>query len=191
VTALLRPPELGAAVSLPLARPHPFMGRPGRGILLGAAAALVATFAAAVIAGVSLARPSTSPVNTVITPWAPATPSAPQVAAARTQACKLWGITASAMDDATNAVAAAPADWNNPATQEALTNEARVILVESVYLRREVPHDAPAEIRTGINDYLAASFDMENATAHRQGTARDAAIDRANAAEDIVNTACQ
>ena len=32
---------------------------------------------------------------------------------------------------------------------------------------------------------------MENATAHRKGTARDAAIDRANEAESKVTAACR
>ncbi|OBK15278.1 hypothetical protein A9W96_08835 [Mycobacterium sp. 1245852.3] len=75
--------------------------------------------------------------------------------------------------------------------QDALANEARVTLVEREYLYRELPANTPVAIRSGINDYMAASVDMENATAHRKGTARDAAIDRANAAEGQVNAACR
>ncbi|EUA86280.1 putative membrane protein [Mycobacterium ulcerans str. Harvey] len=135
--------------------------------------------------------PSGGAVSTVVVPWSPPSPSAAEVAAARTQACKLWGITASAMDDASNLVAHTPGDWNAPDMQEALANEARVIAVEGAYLRRALPDHTPAAIRSGIEDYLAASFDMENATTHRQGTSRNAAIDRANAAEDRVNAACR
>ncbi len=90
-----------------------------------------------------------------------------------------------------NLVAHTPGDWNAPDMQEALANEARVIAVEGAYLRRALPDHTPAAIRSGIEDYLAASFDMENATTHRQGTSRNAAIDRANAAEDRVNAACR
>jgi hypothetical protein len=95
------------------------------------------------------------------------------------------------MDDATNAVAHAPADWNDPGTQEALAKEARVILVESAYLRRDLPADTPAAIRSGLDDYLAASSDMGNATTHRKGSLRNAAIARANTAEEKVNAACR
>ena len=80
------------------------------------------------------------------------------------------------MDEATNGVARAPKNWNAPETQEALANEARVIMVESAYLRRQLPAETPAEVRAGIDEYLGASVDMEDATAHRKGTARDAAI---------------
>ncbi|MCA4761696.1 hypothetical protein KXD96_27430 [Mycobacterium sp. SMC-2] len=95
------------------------------------------------------------------------------------------------MDAATNAVAHAPADWNDPVTQEALANEARVILVESAYLRAQLPAETPAAIRSGINDYLAASSDMEDATTHRKGSLRNTAIGKANTAEGKVNTACR
>ena len=95
------------------------------------------------------------------------------------------------MDKATNAVAHAPKNWNAPETQEALANEARVIMVESAYLRRQLPAETPADVRSGIDEYLDASFDMENATAHRKGTARDAAINRANEAESKVTAACR
>ncbi|MCA2304847.1 hypothetical protein JF770_14865 [Mycobacterium intracellulare] len=158
---------------------------------MAAAAALVVTLGAAALAAIASMTPSNAPVTTVVVPRVPPAPSADQVAAARTKACEVWGITATAMDAATNAVAHAPANWNDPGTQEALANEARVILVESAYLRTELPADTPAAIRSGINDYLAASSDMENATTNRKGSLRNAAIGRANTAEDKVNAACR
>ncbi|BCO49539.1 MULTISPECIES: hypothetical protein [Mycobacterium] len=151
----------------------------------------MAAVVAVALAGIGLATSSKGAVNTVVVPWSPPPPTADQVAAARAKACELWGRTASVMDGATNAVAHTPGDWNTPAVQDALANEARVTLVEREYLYRELPANTPVAIRSGINDYMAASVDMENATAHRKGTARDAAIDRANAAEGKVNAACR
>lgn len=176
---------------LPPAFPPVLPAGPGRVAVVGSAAALVVALGAAVLAGVTVMTPSKPPVNTVVAPWSPPEPSSDQAAAARTKACQVWGGAASAIDDAANAVTRAPADWNAPAMQDALTNEARVTLVESAYLRRELPAETPATIRSGIDDYLAANIDKENATTHRRGTARDAAIDRVNAAEGKVNAACQ
>lgn len=192
MTATLHSPQAGTP--LPPAFPPrqlPPPAGPGRVAVGGTAAALVVAVGAAVLAAVAWMTPSKVPVSTVVAPWSPPAPSSDQVAAARTKACQVWGITATAMDAATNAVAHAPADWNDPGTQEALANEARVILVESAYLRRELPADTPATIRSGIDDYLAASSDMENATTHRKGSLRNAAIGRANTAEDKVNAACR
>lgn len=95
------------------------------------------------------------------------------------------------MDEATNAVAQAPKSWNDPGTQEALANEARVILVESAYLRSNLPADTPADIRAGIEQYVTASADMEDATTRRKGAARDEAIRKANDAESTVTAACR
>ncbi|MEB3980167.1 hypothetical protein OQ968_02690 [Mycobacterium sp. 663a-19] len=113
------------------------------------------------------------------------------MAAARTTACQLWSTSANVMDEASTAVARAPKDWNAPETQQALTDEARIVMVESSYLRHHLPSATPSDVRAGIDEYLAASIDMENATAHRQGKTRDAAIDRANEAEGKVTAACR
>ncbi|VBA33185.1 hypothetical protein LAUMK4_05899 [Mycobacterium persicum] len=171
--------------------PPPRAAGPSRAMVWGSAAALLVALSAAVITGVAWVSSSTSRANTVVVPWSPPAPSADQIAKARSKTCAAWAVTVPAMDDATNAVAHAPADWNDAATQEALAHEARVILVESAYLRHEMPSETPEAIRSGINDYLAASFDMENATVHRKGTARNEAIGRANAAEAKVNAACR
>ncbi len=174
-----------------LPTPRSLKAGPGWRLTWAAAGALVAAGAAAVIAGIELATPSEGPVRTVVVPWSPPAPSADQVASARTKACQLWGTAASAIDNASNAAGDAPRGWDDPIKQEALANEARVILVESAYLSRELPAETPAAIRSGINEYIAANFDQENATVHRQGPAVDAAINRANAAEGQVNAACQ
>lgn len=185
------PPQLGPPAPPFGPPPHPPAASPGRGVVWGTATALACTVMAAVIADVAWTSPTDGPSHTVVVPWAPTQPSADQVASARTTACQLWGRSAQVMDEAANAVAHTPADWNVPATRDALANEARVMLVETAYLRRELPSETPKPIRSGIDDYLAANIEKENATAHRSGTARDAAIDRVNAAEDKVNAACQ
>lgn len=193
MTTVLGPPHAGAPAPPafpPFPPPPPPVG-PGRAVVGASVAALVVAFAASGLATAAWMTSSKAPSSSVVVPWSPPTPSSEQVAAARTKACELWGISATTMDDATNAVAHAPADWNDPVTQEALAKEARVILVESAYLRRELPTSTPAAIRAGIDDYLAASSDMENATTHRKGSLRNAAIERANGAEEKVNAACR
>jgi hypothetical protein len=188
MTTALHPPQLGPAQS-PYPPPPPMAAGPSRLVIGAAVVSLVASLGAVTVAGISWAVAHSGSTHAATTA-APA-PDAGQVAAARTKACQLWSTSANAMDNATNAVAHAPTDWNAPATQEALATEARVISVESEYLLRQLPADTPAEIRSGIGDYVTASFDMENATAHRKGTARDAAINRANEAESKVATACR
>lgn len=194
MTTVLGPPQAGApappALPAPFPLPPPPVG-PGRGVIGASVAGLVVALAAATLAAVAWMTTPKVPVSTVVTPWSPPAPSSEQVAAARTRACEVWGRAASAIDDAANAVTHAPADWNAPETQDALTNEARVTLAESAYLRRELPAYTPAAIREGIDDYLAANIEKEHFTTHRRGTARDAAIDRVNAAEDKVKAACQ
>lgn len=193
MTTVLGPPHAGAPAppALPPFPPPPPPVGPGRAVVGASVAGLVVALAATALATAAWMTSSQAPSSRVVVPWSPQTPSSEQVAAARTKACELWGISATTMDDATNAVAHAPADWNDPVTQEALAKEARVILVESAYLRRQLPTDTPAAIRAGIDDYLAASSDMENATTHRKGSLRNAAIERANSAEEKVNAACR
>ncbi len=188
MTTVLHPPHLGPA-QYPYPPPPPMAAGPNRAAIAAALVSLAVSLGSVTVAGISwaTAHSGSSPAATTAAP----APDAGQVAAARTKACQLWGTSANAMDIATNAVAHAPTDWNAPATQEALANEARVISVESEYLLRQLPADTPAEIRSGIGEYVTASFDMENATAHRKGTARDAAINRANEAESKVTAACR
>jgi hypothetical protein len=189
MTTVLHPPQLGPAQS-PHPPPRPMAAGPS-GVVIGAAlVSLAVSLGSVTLSGISWAA-AHSGSNPAATTSAASAPDAGQVAVARAKACQLWGTSANAMDIATNAVAHAPTDWNAPATQEALANEARVISVESEYLLRQLPADTPAEVRSGIGEYVTASFDMENATAHRKGTARDAAINRANEAESKVTAACR
>jgi len=187
MTTVLYPPQLGQVQS-----PHPPQRNaagPSRVVIGAAVVSLIASLGAATVAGISWATAHPGSVPGTPSTAAPA-PNAGLVAAARTKACQLWSTSANLMDEATNGVARAPKNWNAPETQEALANEARVIMVESAYLRRQLPAETPADVRAGIDEYLGASVDMEDATAHRKGTARDAAIHRANAAENKITAAC-
>ena len=187
MTAVLYPPQLGQVQS-----PHPprrNAAGPSRAVIGAAVVSLIASLGAATLAGISWATAHSGSVQGTFSIAAPA-PNAGNVAAARTKSCQLWSTSANLMDEATNAVSRAPKSWTAPETQEALANEARVIMVESAYLRHNLPAETPADVRAGINEYLGASVDMEDATAHRKGTARDAAIDRANEAEKKVTAAC-
>ena len=187
MTAVLYPPQLGPAQS---SYPPPTARGPSRAVVGAAVISLLASLASVTLAAITWTTAPSGSKAVVQTP-ASTQPDASKVAAARSKACQLWSSSANVMDDATNAVAQAPADWHSAATQEALANEARVISVESNFLLRQLPADTPAEIRSGIGEYVTASFDMENATTHRKGTARDTAIHRANEAENKVTAACQ
>jgi hypothetical protein len=187
MTAVLYQPQLGQVQS-----PHPSQRNaegPSRAVIGAAVVSLIASLGAATLAGISWATAHSGSVQGTFSTAAPA-PNEGQVAAARTKACQLWSTSANLMDEATNGVARAPKSWSDPETQEALANEARVITLESAYLRHNLPAETPAEVRAGIDEYLGASVDMEDATAHRKGTARDAAIHRANEAESKVTLAC-
>lgn len=189
MTTVLHPPQLGPAQS-PYPPPPPTAAGPSRAVIAAALLSLIVSLGAATVAGISWATAHSGTTHSAPTSVA-SRPDAGQVAAARTKACQLWNRSANVMDAASTAVARAPKDWNAPETQQALADEARIVMVESAYLRHHLPAETPSEVRAGIDEYLAASFDMENATAHRQGKTRDAAIDRANEAESKVNAACR
>lgn len=189
MTTVLHPPQLGPAQS-PYPPPPSTAVGPSRAVIAAALLSLIASLASVTVVGISWASPHSGSTHSAPTS-AVSRPDAGQVAAARTKACQLWSRSANVMDEASTAVARAPKDWNAPETQQALTDEARIVLVESAYLRHHLPAETPSEVRAGIDEYLAASIDMENATAHRQGKTRDAAIDRANEAESKVTAACK
>lgn len=187
MTAVLHPPQAGHTHST--YPPHPVAAGPSRLVVGAAAVSLIASLGSATFAGISWA--STHSGSAPATTSATTSPNAGAVAAARTEACQMWSRSANLMDKASTVVAQAPKNWNAPETQEALADEARVIMVESAYLRHNLPAETPPDVRAGIDEYLGASLDMENATTHRKGTDRDAAIDRANEAENKVTAACQ
>ena len=187
MTTVLHPPQSGQVNSpYPL---QPIAAGPSRAVIRAAVVSLIASLSAATVAGISWATADSGSVRATNSTAAPR--NAGQVAGARTEACQMWSRSANLMDEATNGVARAPKSWNAPETQEALANEARVIMVESGYLSHNLPAETPADIRAGIDEYLGASIAMEDATTHRKGTARDAAIHRANDAENKVTAACQ
>lgn len=185
MTTLLYPPQSGQVHDPSLAQP--VAAGPSRIVLGAAVVSLIASLAATAVAGISWATAHSGSVSRMP---AAAAPKAARVEAVRTEACRMWSRSANLMDEATNAVSRAPKSWNDPETQEALANEARVIMVESAYLRHDLPADTPADVREGVDQYLGASIEMEDATTHRRGTARDAAIQRANDAESKVTAAC-
>ena len=126
MTTVLHPPQLGPAQS-PHPPPRPMAAGPSRVVIGAALVSLAASLGSVTVAGISWAT-AHSGSNPAATTSAASAPDAGQVAAARTKACQLWGTSANAMDIATNAVAHAPKDWNAPETQEALADEARVII---------------------------------------------------------------
>jgi len=186
MTTVLHPPQAGQAHNPD--PPQLIAAGPSRAVIGAAVVSLIASLGAATAVGISWesAHSGSVPGTT-----ATATPDAGRIASARTEACQVWSRSANLMDEATNAVSRAPKSWNAPEAQEALANEARVVMVESAYLRHNLPADTPADVRAGIDEYLRASVDMEHSTTHRRGTDRDAAIDRANQAESKVTAACQ
>jgi hypothetical protein len=189
MTTVLHPPQLGPAAP-PFPPPPPVACSPSRATIGAAVASLVASIGALTVAGIGWATAHSGSAQSQTT-LATIAPDAGQIAAARTKACQMWRTSANLMDDATNVVAQAPKNWSAPETQEALAAEARVVMVESAYLRHNLPAETPSDVRAAIDEYLVASVDMENATARRKGSARDIAINQANQAESKITTACR
>lgn len=189
MTTALHPPQLGPAPQ-PYPTPPPVAGSPSRTTIGAAVVSLVASVGAMTVAGIGWTTAHSSSAHSQ-TASATVAPDVGQIAAARTKACEMWRTSANLMDNATNAVAQAPKNWNAPETQEALAAEARLVVVESAYLRYNLPAETPSDVRATIDEYLSASADMENATTHRKGSARDAAISQANQAESKITTACR
>ena len=190
MTTDLHPPQLGQAAS-PYPTPLTVADNPSRVVIGAAALSLVVSLGAVTVAGISWATAHSGSTHSRSAAAGPAAEDAGQLASARTKACEMWRTSANLMDNATNAVAQAPKNWNAPETQEALAAEARLVVVESAYLRYNLPAETPSDVRATIDEYLSASADMENATTHRKGSARDAAISQANQAESKITTACR
>lgn len=189
MTSVLHPSQLRPAQA-PSPPPPSGAGSPSRLVIGAAVVSLTASLGAAIVAGISWTPAHSGSTNGRTATVAPA-PDAGEVVAARSTACQLWSTSANLMDEATNAVARAPKNWSAPETQEALSDEARVVMVETAFLRHNLPAETPSDVRAGINEYTSASVDMEDATAHRKGPARDAAINRANQAESKITAACR
>ena len=123
MTTVLHPPQLGpTAPHYPT--PPPAAGCPSRVVIGAAVLSLVASLGAVTVAGIGWETAHSGSTQSQ-TPSATTASDVGQVAAARTKACEMWRTSANMMDDATNAVAKAPKNWNAPETQEALAAEAR------------------------------------------------------------------
>ncbi|MGO9101419.1 MAG: hypothetical protein ACLP9Y_18980 [Mycobacterium sp.] len=175
------PPELAAPPRQPWSQPG------SRKALIASWGAVIVCGGAAVTSAIALTTPGGRPVHTVIVS---PTLTREQVAAAEKRTCDAWQLTSTRMAEAGNAVASAPHGWDDARKREAIAAEARTTLVETAYLQTQMGPATPREITVPVHDYLVASFDMENATMHEKGYARNDAIDRVNAATNKVNAAC-
>lgn len=104
--------------------------------------------------------------------------------------CAAWSTSSAAITAASNASAAAPADWNDPRTQVAIQSQMRTTLVESSFLKGRMTPELPPDIRQLAHSYLTASFDELAALNRRMGTESDKAVDRSNAAALGIQRAC-
>lgn len=165
--------------------------RDGRVPVLLASTVFVLSAAALVFTGGLLGRTSPAATDTdVMVPPAPPAFSAAEIDAAKTQACRAWASASTATTRASNAVAAAPHGFDDPAKRDALAFETRTILVETTYLRGNISAATPVNVASPIHDYLISTFDQEDATMRRMGSQVDAAIDRENAAAERIDSAC-
>ena len=126
---------------------------------------LVVAVAAAVMAGIALARqPSPSgdaarqPASTSSVP-APA-PSAADAVTAKKNACDAWNVASAAMVSARQPFIDAPASWDDPITVDALAQAQSGILTQVDYLRQHVAPVTPREVAVPIDDYIAANIDL-------------------------------
>jgi hypothetical protein len=162
---------------------------------------LVVAVAAAVMAGIALARqPSQSgdvaqqPASTSSVP-APA-PSAAEIAAARKDACDAWTAASTSMVatrqpflDKTQP--GLTWDWNDPVIASALAQAQTGILAQVEYLGQHVPPAAPAEVAVPIREFISANVDLIALDGQRQpAAASNAAAGRSNAAAAKIRTAC-
>jgi hypothetical protein len=171
--------------------------RRGGGLL--PAAALVVALAAGVLSGITLARqaqlpqPATLPAPSGAAPSAPAAPlpSPVDVAAAEKIACDAWSAAAPAMVSARKPFLAAPPDWQNPITVNALVQAQTGILGQVEYLRQHISPATPADVAGPIADYIMANIDIIAIDGQYQSAAvANAAAERGASAASRVRTAC-
>ena len=157
---------------------------------------LVVAVAAAVMAGIALARqPSPSgdatrqPASTSSVP-APAS-SAADAATATKNACDAWNVASAAMVSARQPFIDAPANWDDPITVNALAQAQSGILTQVEYLRQHVAPVTPREVAGPIDDYIAANIDLVALDGqHRSAAIANAAADRGAAAAAKIRAAC-
>jgi hypothetical protein len=154
---------------------------------------LVVAVAAAVMAGIALARqPSSSgdvaqqPVST-----SSVSASAAEAAMAKKNACDAWNAASAAMVSARQPFINAPASWDDPITVNALAQAQSGILTQVAYLRQRVAAVTPREVAGPIGDYIAANIDLVALDGQHQSAAiANAAADRGAAAAAKIRAAC-
>jgi hypothetical protein len=156
------------------------------------AAGVVAAVAAcaAVFAAVSFGRHAVSAHQAVERPALTPAYSPDEVQAAKVKACTAWDSGARAIGAASRTAAAAPKDWNDPATQAAVTAEARVSLVQTAFIRSQVSAATPPELATGIERYNVLTIALQDAEVRHLGRTHDALIDEQSALIDKLDGAC-
>jgi hypothetical protein len=162
---------------------------------------LAVAVAAAVMAGIALARqPSQSgdvaqqPASTSSAPAPP--PSAAEIAAARKDACDAWSAASTSMVatrqpflDKTQP--GLTWDWNDPVIANALAQAQAGILTQVEYLGRHMPSATPSEVAVPIREFIAANVDLIALDGqHQPAAASNAAAGRSNAAAAKIRTAC-
>lgn len=163
------------------AQPTPALSGPprpaptrSRNTTVAAVSFLVFSAAALVVA---LLTPQSTPQSALS-----AEPAAPmyttsEINAAKVKACVAWDASAVAMTTASNRVADTQPGWDNPDRIRARTNEARVTLAETAYLRTQIDPPTPESVRSSIERYNALSFARQDAVAHQLGKVEDGLID--------------
>ena len=157
---------------------------------------LVVAVAAAVMAGIALARQPAPSADVVqqpsLTSSVPAPPpSAAEAATAKKNACDAWNAASAAMVSARQPFINAPANWADPITVNALTQAQSGILTQVEYLRQHVAPATPREVAGPIDDYIAASIDLIALDGQHQSAAiANAAADRGAGAAAKIRAAC-
>jgi hypothetical protein len=189
-------PPLTYGWTPPLSPVVPQPTRRGRKVSGGQlpAGTMIVAVAAAVVAGIALARapvaapPQTAPASI---PSAPPVPSAAAVAAAKKEACDAWKGASNAMVAQRDPFVSSPPEWTNPVTIGALTQAEAGIVIQVEYLRQHLPADAPADVAGPIGEYIAASLDMAAGDGqHQSESVANAAADRGRAAAAKIRAAC-
>jgi hypothetical protein len=189
-----------SALSLPPAPEFGAEKRPRRVRVLPNVTLVVAV-AAAVMAGIALARqPSQSgdvaqqPASTSSVP-APA-PSAAEIAAARKYACDACTAASTSMVETRQPFLdkTQPGltwDWNDPVIASALAQAQTGILAQVEYLGQHVPPATPTEVAVPIREFISANVDLIALDGqHQPAAASNAAAGRSNAAAAKIQTAC-
>jgi hypothetical protein len=154
---------------------------------------VVVAAAAAVVAGIALARPTATaplPSAPASPPSAPPAPNADAVAAAKKEACDAWDGAATAINGARHPFVVSPPDWNDPITVNAVAQAEAGILIQVEFLHQHVRPETPPDVAGPIADYIGAAIDAGAADGQHQTDSANAAASRSSAAADKIRAAC-